>query len=115
MPELSCSVICLSVYSSTKAALISLSKTFAADLADKGIRVNAILPGYIATLLSKKVNAGRIEAISAGIPLGKRFGQPEEIAYAALFFASEMSTYITGQTLIVDGGLSTLTHKPKKM
>lgn len=99
----------LSVYSATKAALISLTKTLAAEFAKKGIRVNAISPGYIETPLALKNNKDKLDDICQLIPLEHRFGQADEIANAALFLASPMSSYITGINLIVDGGLSSLT------
>jgi len=101
----------LSIYSSTKAALINLSQALAIELANKGIRVNAISPGYIRTPLGEKNNRENYNKICETIPLGSRFGEAEEIAKAALFLASDMSSYITGINLIVDGGLSTTLPK----
>ena len=103
----------LSVYSSTKAALLSLTKTLAADLAGKGIRVNAISPGYIATPLGIRNNTHHYDEVCASIPLEHRFGTAREVANAALFLASEMSSYITGENIVVDGGLSSITPTPK--
>ncbi|MCE3238379.1 MAG: glucose 1-dehydrogenase [Gammaproteobacteria bacterium] len=103
----------LSVYSSTKAALLSLTKTLAADLSAKGIRVNAISPGYIATPLGIRNNTHHYDEVCASIPLEHRFGTAREVAYAALFLASEMSSYITGENIVVDGGLSNITPTPK--
>src|SRR5436190_11673342 len=99
-----------SLLSASKAALRSIARVASAELVSKGIRVNAISPGAIATPLWKKIGlpeetlkaAG--EAITSQIPL-KRWGQPEEIAKAVLFLASDDSSYIVGNELIVDGGL----------
>lgn len=103
----------LSVYSSTKAAILSLTRTMASDLASEGIRVNAISPGYIATPLGIQNNKNHLESISQSIPLEHRFGNPNEVAMVALFLASKMSSYITGQEIIVDGGLTAITPSPR--
>jgi NAD(P)-dependent dehydrogenase (short-subunit alcohol dehydrogenase family) len=102
----------LSVYSSTKAAILSLTKTIAADLAENGIRVNAISPGYILTPLGMRNNEKNMESIAQSIPLENRFGTSEEVAMVALFLASTMSSYITGQEIIVDGGLTSVRPSP---
>jgi NAD(P)-dependent dehydrogenase (short-subunit alcohol dehydrogenase family) len=99
----------LSIYSATKAALLSLTKTLAAEFAKKGIRVNAISPGYIETPLAMRNNKDKLDDICQLIPLENRFGHADEIANAALFLASDMSSYMTGANLVVDGGLSSLT------
>jgi NAD(P)-dependent dehydrogenase (short-subunit alcohol dehydrogenase family) len=99
-----------SLLSASKAALRSLVRVASAELVEKGIRVNAISPGAIATPLWGKIglpedvlkSAG--EAITSQIPM-KRFGQPEEIARAVLFLASDDSSYIIGNEIAVDGGL----------
>jgi NAD(P)-dependent dehydrogenase (short-subunit alcohol dehydrogenase family) len=99
----------LSVYSATKAALRSFGRSFAAELAPRGIRVNVISPGPIETpiwgkmgVTAEKLGAMR-EHIASTIPL-KRVGRPEEIAAAALFLASDESSFTTGTDLPVDGG-----------
>ncbi|GJM06432.1 MAG: oxidoreductase [marine bacterium B5-7] len=97
-----------SIYSSSKAAVSKLAQNFAFDLAEQGIRVNAISPGYIKTpLFDKKLleQADFLEEKKQYIPL-KKIGSPKDIANAALFLASEESSYITGTDLIVDGGFS---------
>lgn len=99
----------LSVYTATKAALVSLARSLAADLVSKSIRVNSISPGYIWTPLGKKNNKDNYDVICKSIPLEQRFGTADEIAQVGLFLASDMSSYMTGQDLIVDGGLSTIT------
>ena len=99
-----------SLLSASKAALRSIVRVASAELVSKGIRVNAVSPGAIATPLWAKIGLpGEVlkaagEAITSQIPL-KRWGQPEEIAKAVLFLASDDSSYIVGTELIVDGGL----------
>ena len=95
-------------YSSAKAGVIGLIRGLAVELAKAGIRVNGIAPGYIRTaqLLNEKHSLGAAGAEKAGefIPMG-RIGEPDEIADVALFLASSASRYMTGQTVVVDGGL----------
>ncbi len=100
----------LSVYSASKAALRSLGRAFAAELAPRNIRVNTISPGPIETPIWGKMTGGSAEQVSAmkdqmaaTIPL-KRVGRPEEVAAAALFLASGESSFMTGADLPVDGG-----------
>jgi len=100
----------LSIYSSSKAAVESLTRTLAADLAKAGIRVNAISPGYIATPLGMKNNREHYEEVCQNIPLENRFGTAEEIAKVALFLICD-ATYMTGINMIVDGGLSAITSQ----
>ena len=100
-----------SVYSATKAAVRSFARTWATDLAPKGIRVNAISPGPIETPLYGKLGLAEEQVQQMGaamvsqVPLA-RFGQASEIAGAALFLASSDSSYITGVELPVDGGIA---------
>jgi len=102
-----------SVYSAAKSAVQSFIKTFAAELTAKGIRVNGINPGYIATngFNNTGLNAGQIEAaiqnIIPSIPF-KRFGNPAEIAHAVLFLASQEASYIHGTELTIDAGFSVI-------
>lgn len=91
-------------YSASKAGIIGLTKSFAKEMSSKGININAIAPGFIETDITKVLNDKYVEEIVNTIP-SKRVGRPEDIAKAALFLASDMSDYITGQTLMVDGGL----------
>jgi 3-oxoacyl-[acyl-carrier protein] reductase len=95
-------------YSSAKAGVVGLIRGLAVELARSGIRVNGVAPGYIRTaqLLSEKHSLGPAGAEKAGefIPMG-RIGEPEEIADVVLFLASKAARYMTGQTLVVDGGL----------
>ena len=95
-------------YSAAKSGVVGLVRGLAVELARDGIRVNGIAPGYIRTaqLLSKEHSLGPEAADKAGeyIPMG-RIGQPEEIADVALFLASNAARYMTGQVVVVDGGL----------
>jgi 3-oxoacyl-[acyl-carrier protein] reductase len=95
-------------YSSAKSGVVGLIRGLAVELARSGIRVNGIAPGYIRTaqLLSEKHSLGPAGAEKAGafIPMG-RIGEPDEIADVVLFLASSAARYMTGQTLVVDGGL----------
>lgn len=101
------------VYSATKAALISLARTLSAELLPRKIRVNAISPGPVKTPILDKTGMtsdqldGVKAAIQSQVPLG-RFGDPEEIAHIATFFASNDSTFVLGAELIADGGMVTL-------
>lgn len=100
-----------SVYSATKAALRSMTRTFARELVDRGIRVNAVSPGPIDTGILERtmpVEAARefLEQIKATNPM-RRFGEPEEVAKAILFLGFD-ATYTTGTELLVDGGASDL-------
>src|SRR5256885_9903455 len=100
-----------SVYSATKAAVRSFARTWTTDLKDRRIRVNAVSPGATDTpglsdlLASAEVGEQRRKMISTMVPLG-RFGTPDEIAKAVVFFASDDSSYITGIELFVDGGIA---------
>jgi 3-oxoacyl-[acyl-carrier protein] reductase len=95
-------------YSAAKAGVVGLVRGLAVELARNGIRVNGVAPGYIRTaqLLSEKHSLGPAGAEKAGdfIPMG-RIGEPEEIAEVVLFLASSAARYMTGQTVVVDGGL----------
>ena len=91
-------------YAASKAGLIGITKSLASEVASRGVRVNAIAPGYIETdmtaVLSEEIKNKMLDII----PL-KRTGKAEDIANAALFFASDLSSYITGQVLSIDGGM----------
>ena len=92
-------------YAASKGGLISFTRSCAVELSGKGIQVNAVLPGMIVTDMSSRVRKRAGEEILKGIPSG-RFGEPRDVAHLVLFLASEMSNYITGQAISVDGGLS---------
>lgn len=92
-------------YAAAKAGLIGLTKTMAKELAGRNITVNAIAPGFIQTDMTEALSEKIREAVVPMIPL-KRFGKPEDIAHAVVFFGSDYANYITGTTLVVDGGLS---------
>lgn len=91
-------------YSASKAAVIGLTKSLSKEVGKMKIRVNSVAPGFIETDMLRNMNIRIVEEIKQKIPL-KRFGNPEDVANAVLFLASDKSNYITGQTLIVDGGL----------
>lgn len=97
-------------YTSSKFGLRGLTKTAALDLGPLGIRVNAILPGVIRTPMVSYVVDTREDELAAGLPLG-RIGEPMDIAAAAVFLASDDSTWITGIDLTVDGGHSAQTPR----
>jgi NAD(P)-dependent dehydrogenase (short-subunit alcohol dehydrogenase family) len=92
----------IGIYNATKAALLHLTRTLAAELAP-GVRVNAIAPGLVKTDMARALWEPNEARIAASMPLG-RLGEPADIANAALFLASDLAAWITGQTIIVDGG-----------
>ncbi|MDJ0921151.1 MAG: SDR family oxidoreductase [Henriciella sp.] len=103
----------MAVYSASKAALRSVARTLAAELKDAGIRVNTIAPGPVETPIYSKLGMSEAElnemasGVVANVPLG-RFGKPEEIAGAAVFLASDASSFMLGEEITIDGGWSTL-------
>ena len=107
----------LAAYNAAKAGMINLTRTAALELAPAGIRVNAVCPGLIATPALARALGGapeREERARAAVPVG-RFGRREEVARAILFLASDDASYITGTTLVVDGGLTAGTGIPDLM
>lgn len=91
-------------YSASKAGMIGVTKTVARELAAKGVRVNAVAPGYIQTEMTDQIPEKQQAELKKIIPM-KRLGAPEDIAKATLFLASDASSYITGQVLAVNGGM----------
>lgn len=92
-------------YSASKAGVIGLTKSVARELASRGITVNAVAPGFVNTDMTAVLSDKVKESAVAQIPLGK-FGEPEDIANAVAFLASDEARYITGQVLDVDGGMA---------
>jgi 3-oxoacyl-[acyl-carrier protein] reductase len=93
-------------YAASKAGIIGFTKSVALELGSRNIRCNAIAPGFIETEMTAKLNEDVVQGWRDAIPL-KRGGNPKDIANACVFLASDMSSYITGQTLSVDGGMLT--------
>ncbi|MCK5638174.1 MAG: SDR family oxidoreductase, partial [Flavobacteriaceae bacterium] len=93
-------------YAASKAGILGFTKSIALELGSRNIRCNAIAPGFIETEMTEKLDQNTVNEWRTAIPL-KRGGTPKDIADACVFLASDMSSYITGQTLSVDGGMST--------
>ena len=92
-------------YVSSKAGLIGMTKACAREMAARGVRVNAVAPGYIETEMTAVLNDDIKGKMLQGIPLG-RFGQPEDVAKVIAFLCSDKAAYVTGQVLVVDGGMA---------
>ena len=92
-------------YAASKAGLIGLTKSLARELASRGVTVNAVAPGFIATDMTAVLPEAVQAEMTKGIPLG-RVGQPDDVANAVAFLAAEQSGYLTGQVLCVDGGMA---------
>ena len=92
-------------YVASKAGVIGFTKSLAREMASRNITVNAIAPGYVSTDMTGKLNEKQREAVLSQVPLN-RIANPEDIAKASVFLASDDSDYITGQVLAVDGGLT---------
>jgi 3-oxoacyl-[acyl-carrier protein] reductase len=91
-------------YAATKGGVISFTKSLARELGPFNIHVNAVAPGLVESEVVSKMPKEKVEAITKSSCLG-RIGKPEEVAHVVLFLASERSDYITGQTIVVDGGI----------
>ena len=94
-------------YAASKAGMVGMSKSIAYEVASRGITVNCIAPGFIATAMTEKLTDDQKDKINVQIPAG-RMGTPEEIAAAALYLSSEQAAYVTGTTLHVNGGMAML-------
>ncbi len=95
-----------SMYAASKGAVNGMVKGMALDLAPKGIRVNSINPGMIETSIMGEgvISAEQLEEDKKNYPLGKRYGKPEEVAYAVIYLLSDAASWVTGSTLLIDGG-----------
>lgn len=91
-------------YAASKAGMIGFTKSLAKELASRNVRANCIAPGYIETQMTEVLPPQVKEEILKNIPLG-RIGQPRDVAHAALYLAADLSSYVTGQVITVDGGM----------
>ena len=91
-------------YSASKAGLIGLTKSLAQEVAGRGIRVNAVAPGFIQTAMTDKLSDDQKAKLQEQIPM-VRLGFPEEVAKVILFLASDLASYVTGQVILIDGGM----------
>jgi 3-oxoacyl-[acyl-carrier protein] reductase len=92
-------------YSASKAALVGFTKTVAREFGGRKVTVNAIAPGFIESDMTAALGDSILDEVQKRIP-AKRLGKPEDIAAAALFLASPAASYVTGQVLVVDGGMT---------
>lgn len=92
-------------YSASKAGMIGLTRSLSRELASRGVTVNAVAPGFIESEMTKELGDVVLDEVRKRIPAG-RVGQPEDVAAAVLFLASGAASYITGQVLVVDGGMT---------
>lgn len=92
-------------YAAAKAGILGMTKSYAREVASRGITVNAVAPGFIDTDMTEAMPKGAKDKIITGIPMG-RTGKPEDVAEAVAFLASEQAGYITGEVLRVDGGMA---------
>ena len=90
-------------YAAAKAGVVGMSKALAQEVGRRGITINCVAPGLVATAMTDKLNEAQRETILKGVPLG-RMGTPHEIAAAVLYFASNEAGYVTGATLDINGG-----------
>ena len=94
-------------YAAAKAGLVGMSKALAQEVASRGVTVNVIAPGFIATAMTDVLTDAQRAKLTEAIPLG-RMGRPEDVAAAAVYLASEEAAWITGATLHVNGGMAML-------
>jgi 3-oxoacyl-[acyl-carrier protein] reductase len=92
-------------YAASKAGMIGMSKSLAQEVASRGITVNCVAPGFIATAMTDQLSEAQKEKLTAAVPAG-RLGTPADVAVAVLFLASDEAAYMTGQTLHVNGGMA---------
>jgi 3-oxoacyl-[acyl-carrier protein] reductase len=92
-------------YSASKAGMIGMTRTMSKELVSRGVTVNAVAPGFIASEMTEAIPAGILDEVKKAIP-AKRIGNPEDVAAAVLFLASANAGYISGQTIVVDGGMT---------
>jgi 3-oxoacyl-[acyl-carrier protein] reductase len=92
------------VYGASKAAVLGITKSLAKEMAPQNVRVNSIAPGFIDTQMARSLSSEKFSERVASVKMG-RIGSPEEVANVALFLASNLSSYVTGQTIGVDGGM----------
>ena len=92
-------------YAASKAAIIGFSQSLAKEVAKRGVRVNVVVPGFIETDMTQAINEKIRDVITGQIPV-QRMGHTQEIADAVTFLSSPASSYITGQSLVIDGGLT---------
>ena len=92
-------------YAASKAGLVGFTKSYAKELASRNVRANVVAPGYILTDMTDALDEKVLEGIKEATPLG-RAGNVEEVAAACLFLASDLSSYVTGEVIRVDGGMA---------
>jgi len=92
-------------YSASKAGMIGMTRTMSKELVNRGVTVNAVAPGFIASEMTESMPVGILDEVIKSIP-AKRIGDPEDVAAAVLFLASPAAGYISGQTIVVDGGMT---------
>jgi 3-oxoacyl-[acyl-carrier protein] reductase len=91
-------------YAASKAGLVGMTKSLAREVSARGITANCIAPGFITTPMTDALTPKQVEVIAAAIP-AQTFGKPEDIAAAAVFLASDEASYVTGETMHVNGGM----------
>jgi len=91
-------------YTASKSAIISMYKSIALEVAQRNIRINTVAPGFIQTAMTNELNQAQVESIKQKIPMNK-LGNPQDVSNLVLFLSSELSSYITGQTFNINGGM----------